>query len=120
MSSLEIKDGALVITSGGQQLTLREQLENGTMNIAVEGDITSEAALGFSDELLAAVTVSNGIVLDLSGVGFISNAGFKALLNTQKAVDGIKGHSLSLRGISPALMSSFEEIGFDGLFNIVQ
>lgn len=119
MSSLEIKDGALVITSGGQQLTLREQPENGTMNIAVEGDITSEAALCFSDELLAAVTVSNGIVLDLSGVGFISNAGFKALLNTQKAVDGIKGHS-RLRGISPALMSSFEEIGFDGLFNIVQ
>lgn len=67
MSSLEIKDGALVITSGGQQLTLREQPENGTMNIAVEGDITSEAALCFSDELLAAVTVSNGIVLDLSG-----------------------------------------------------
>ena len=41
-------------------------------------------------------------------------------MNTQKAVDGIKVHSLSLRGISPALMSSFEEIGFDGLFNIVQ
>lgn len=120
MSSLEIKDGALVISSGGQQLTLREKPENGVMNIAVEGDITSEAALCFADELLTAVTVSRGLVIDLSGVGFISNAGFKALLNTQKTIDGIKGHSLSLRGISPALMSSFEEIGFDGLFNIVQ
>lgn len=120
MSNMVIKDGALIISSGDQRLTLREMPENGVMNIAVEGDITTETALCFGDELLTAVTVSKGLVIDLSGVGFISNAGFKALLNTQKAIDGIKGHSLSLRGVSSALMSSFEEIGFDGLFDIEQ
>ena len=120
MSSLIIKDGALVISSGDRELVLRESTENGVVSIAVEGDIISDSALCFGDELMTAVTVSKGLVIDLTGVGFISNAGFKALLNTQKAIDGIKGHSLTLRGISPALMSSFDEIGFDGLFNIEQ
>lgn len=121
MINREVREGALVISEDGAELiSIRETPVDDRMRIAVSGGITSETAPYFADELMTAVTVSNSLEIDLSGVEFISSAGFKALLNTQKTIDGIKGKSLRLFGISERLMNSFEDIGFDGLFDIAQ
>jgi len=61
--------------------------------------------------------VKGEIVIDLSGLEYISSAGLGVLLKTQKRLLGGAG-KLRLAGVSPHLRDIFVYSGFDQLFEI--
>lgn len=99
-------------------LAISENIQSTNMEMAVEGSLTADVAFEFEDELIVAMTVCNSIIIDFKNVTGITSAGLKALLSVQKMIDEIGGKRLSLKNISPAVAETFEEVGFDGLFEI--
>ena len=99
-------------------LAISETIQDTTMEMAIEGSLTADVSFEFEDELIAAMTVCDNIVIDFKGVTGITSAGLKALLSVQKMIDEMNGKRLALKNISPAVAETFEEVGFDGLFEI--
>jgi len=99
-------------------LAISETIQDSTMEMAIEGSLTADVSFEFEDELIAAMTVCNNIVIDFKDVTGITSAGLKALLSAQKMIDEMNGKRMALKNISPAVAETFEEVGFDGLFEI--
>lgn len=120
MKKRTVQDGKIILTDPDGQIlfAIQEHLEDRTMTIAAEGTISSETAADFEDELMAAITVCDEIVIDFTKVTFISSAGLKVLLSAQQLLDELKHTQLRLRNLSKAVSDVFEETGFDGLFII--
>lgn len=86
--------------------------------VEVEGRIDSATAAEFEAEL-AKLTEGgkNNLVLDLSGVDFISSAGLRVLVNTRKAVRAAGG-DLVLAKPSDRVFETLDIAGLDVLFEI--
>lgn len=95
-------------------MTERET-ENG-LEIIMDGNITSDAAYFFGDELISSALAYNSVTLDLNGLGFISNLGFRVLLDAQNCVDDLPDKEMTVKKLSPPLRDAFGEIGYLDLF----
>lgn len=104
--------------SGAARLSIRETLEDQTVTFQLSGSITMELAHDFEDELTCVATVHSRIVVDFSGVDSISSAGLKALLSIQQIFDSRPGSMLRLRSLSAPVEKTFQELGFQDLFEI--
>lgn len=116
-----IVDGdSLVITdeSGLAQLSIQETVDNQVVSFKLSGSITMELAHDFEDELMSVATVCNHIIIDFSEVDSISSIGLKALLNVQQIFDSRPIGTLKLRSLSKPVYKTFQELGFDALFEI--
>ena len=65
--------------------------------------------------------INNGhfkLVLDMSGVTYISSAGLRVLLATRKAVKRWNRGDLRLSGLQPYVKDTIELVGFTRIFDI--
>jgi len=88
--------------------------------VSVKGRIDSATAPQLSDAL-DALTKTAGryhIVIDLSGVNFISSAGLRVLIATQKECKRYNRGEVALAAVPPKVQSALELAGFDALFKI--
>jgi anti-anti-sigma factor len=97
---------------------LRQERFGGVLVLTPSGRLDNESAVDFelaAQELLAAG--ERHLVVDLSHLNYISNAGLRVLANTGKALDS-PATSLRLAGLSPALRQVFDAAGFSAMFDI--
>lgn len=95
------------------------ETDNG-VEITMDGDITSDAAPCFGDELISAALAYDNITLDLNGLGFISSSGFRVLLDAQNCIDNLSNKEMTIRKLSSSMRAAFEEIGYYELFLYIE
>jgi anti-sigma B factor antagonist len=87
--------------------------------IKVEGRIDSATAPELSDALNGIMENNHfKIVIDFSGVNFISSAGLRVLINTQKNCKRYNRGEVVLTNLSKNVYSSLDLAGFTELFKI--
>jgi anti-anti-sigma factor len=91
------------------------QIEDaGVPGIAVavlEGRLDTATAPAIEGQLLQQLN-GQRVVLDMSGVGFVSSAGLRVLLKAAKAAK-TSGNGFVLCGLQPAVREVYEISGFD-------
>jgi anti-anti-sigma factor len=84
--------------------------------LKIDGRIDSDTSPEFEEKLDALFKdKSHKIVLDMSGVEFISSAGLRVLISGRKTARAAKG-DIRLAAVTDKIKRSFELVGFDKLF----
>ncbi len=90
---------------------------NGTeLNIALEGRLDTTTAPELETELKNSLEGITDLKLDLEKLEYISSAGLRVLLSTQKTMN--KQGSMSLRHVGDVIMEIFEVTGFTDILTI--
>ena len=94
-----------------------EITKNGSvLNIAVEGRIDTVTSSDLEKTILDIISEVEDMTIDLKGVDYISSAGLRVLLSTQKIMD--KQGKLLICGVGENVMEIFEVTGFVDIFDI--
>ena len=94
-----------------------EITKNGSvLNIAVEGRIDTVTSSDLEKTILDNISEVEDMTIDLKGVDYISSAGLRVLLSTQKIMD--KQGKLLICGVGENVMEIFEVTGFVDIFDI--
>ena len=99
-------------------LSIQETMEDGTMNINVAGELRNEVAHDFEDELMAAFSVCDKVVIDFAKTTYIASIAMRALLFAQQIIDEKENASLLIRNLSDSVKTAFEDSGFIDILNI--
>lgn len=120
MNKRTVENDCLIITDENQAalLSIKEVFQDGIMQVSVAGNITMQVAHDFEDEMMSVASVCSRIEIDLSGVDVIVSAGLKTLLSIQKMLDKKPDSVLKLKGLTPSVHQTFEDLGFLELFEI--
>ena len=91
--------------------------KNGTrLEAAVEGRLDTTTAPELESALKAQLPEVTDVVLNFNKLDYISSAGLRVLLSTQKAVS--KKGSLTITGANENVMEVFDITGFADILNI--
>lgn len=93
-------------------MSIEEKIDNGVMSIFVSGEIKNEVAHEFEDEVMAAFSVSNNIVINLSKATYIASLALRALLSLQQMIDEMPESKMVICGLSSQVKQTFVESGF--------
>ena len=95
-----------------------EVSENGgTLTLSLHGVIESSTAEIFEAEMESACSKCKNIVADFDKVNFISSAGLRVLLTSQKKMNAEKG-KMTLINLHEGVRDVLEMTGFMSLLNI--
>ncbi len=83
--------------------------------IAITGELTIYTALELKDQLLAALSVTEALELDLSEVGEIDAAGLQLLVMIKQQA-AVSGKALSFTGHSSVVLDLLDLSGLAGFF----
>lgn len=90
---------------------------NGTeLNVAVEGRLDTTTAPELESELKQSLDSVNALVIDMAQLAYISSAGLRVLLSTQKIM-GKKG-GMVVRNVNAEIMDIFDVTGFVDILTI--
>ena len=94
-------------------------LENGSLTIALTGEIDHHCAKQYIRDITAKIEAYTPArcVLDFRDVGFIDSSGIAVVINTLRAMNQIGGN-LELTGLSQQPMKVFRTAGIDKLLDI--
>ena len=99
-------------------MNIAERAENGVTVFVLEGRIDTQGAVEMDKALQAAVAQGkHKMVLDMTGVRYISSAGLRTLadvLTKNKQANG----DLKLAALNQRVMRVLQVIGFDNFFSI--
>ncbi len=90
--------------------------EGAILTVALEGRLDTVTAPQPEGELRAAVNGDEKQVFDFSGIEYVSSAGLRVLLSTQKVMN--KQGKMIIRNVQPMIIDTFEVTGFCDLLNI--
>jgi anti-sigma B factor antagonist len=86
--------------------------------IAFSGRIDASSSAGMEADLIRVMDEGHrNIIVDLSGVEYMSSAGLRVLLATLKRIKAMKGE-LRLSGLQPFVREVFDMTGFSKIFTI--
>lgn len=90
---------------------------NGSSLVAVvEGRINTATAPQLEEKLVPALDGVTDLAIDMSGLNYISSAGLRVVLTTQKVMS--KQGSMKLCGLRPEVLEVFEMTGFADFLDI--
>ena len=92
-------------------LFIEEEAKGRKVNIRVSGNLRSDTARYFEDELLALATVDADVTLELDALQSISNSAQKALIKTQQMMDRLKRGTLTLTKLPNEIAENFQKSG---------
>lgn len=94
-------------------------IQNGAENIAkIDGRLDTLSAAELGDSLSTYTSASQAyLVLDCSGLDYISSAGLRVLLMIHKSVTS-KGGKFVLRNLTPGVKSVFDMTGFSQILTL--
>jgi anti-sigma B factor antagonist len=94
--------------------------EHAGLKIAeLRGDIDGKTASAVLDALSPLVSAGNGMIVDMSGVEYMSSAGLRMLLTLYRQAAASQG-SLVLVGLSEDIQETMDTTGFLAHFSIAQ
>ena len=91
-------------------LNIGKNIENGKAEFILEGRIDTTTAPSMDEALKASLDGVSDLVLDFSGVEYISSAGLRVLLGAQKIMK--KQGAMKLIGVNDDTMGILEVTGF--------
>jgi len=91
---------------------------SGGVELTLIGRIDTVTAPNLHPVLIEAVESSEIVVLDFDGVGYVSSAGLRVLLQGQKLAQNTD-KSMKLKNVSSEVMEVFDVTGFSGILTIV-
>ena len=97
-------------------LNMNITVENGKVIFALDGRLDTITAPELENELKASLNGVNELTLDLAGLEYISSAGLRVLLSTQKIMN--KQGRMIIRNVSETIMEIFEVTGFSDILTI--
>ncbi len=99
-------------------MTVETILNDKQLTAVVDGRIDTLTAPDLEKKLLAAIEGVDSLLVDFSGVPYISSAGFRSLLAVKKAMIANNNDNMKLINVSDAIIDIFEETGFIDIFDI--
>ena len=97
-------------------MDIRKELTDERLTMAVSGRLDTTTAPELDAALKEALPGVKELVLDFSALDYISSAGLRVLLSTQKIMS--KQGSMKLTGVNEGIMEVFEITGFAGILTI--
>ena len=97
-------------------LNIGKALENGKAVFSLEGRLDTITSPELEGELKAVLADVNELSLDFEKLEYISSAGLRVLLATQKAIQGKGG--MKVTHVSETIMEIFEVTGFSDILTI--
>lgn len=114
-----VEQDTLRLMDGDTELmAMEEAAEGNAVSVNLRGNLRSEAALDFQDELCALATLGMDVTLDFGQVQYLSVACQRALVTVQQKMDTMRKGSLVLTRLSQLLLSTLEETGMTELLQI--
>ena len=97
-------------------MDIRKELTDERLTMAVSGRLDTTTAPELDAALKEVLPGVKELVLDFSALDYISSAGLRVLLSTQKIMS--KQGSMKLTGVNEGIMEVFEITGFAGILTI--
>ena len=97
-------------------LNIEKTVENGCVVCALEGRLDTVTSPELEHELGAAVEGATSLTLDFEKLEYISSAGLRVLLSTQKIMN--RQGEMKLIHVNDAIMDIFEVTGFSEILTI--
>lgn len=98
-------------------MTIDHTLEGGTLTVRPQGRIDTLTAPDFEAAVRALLPDADSLVIDLTGVDYVSSAGLRAMLVLHKSA-GADKKGMQVTHVSPAVMDVFAMTGFDKVLDI--
>jgi anti-sigma B factor antagonist len=92
-------------------MDIRVQDRDGLKIAELVGDIDGKTASGVLDALAPIVSTGKGMIVDMSGVGYMSSAGLRMLLTLYRQAAASKSQ-LVLVGLSEEIKETMDTTGF--------
>lgn len=97
-------------------LNITKSIENGSAVFALAGRLDTVTAPELERALQESLAGVNELTLDFEGLDYISSAGLRVLLSTQKLMS--KQGAMKLRNVGETIMEIFEVTGFSDILTI--
>ena len=97
-------------------MTITKKQNGDSLTIALEGRLDTITAPQLESELRPVMDSIKDLVFDLTDLVYISSAGLRVLLASQKTMN--KQGSMCICNVSPDVMEVFELTGFVDILNI--
>ncbi len=97
-------------------MTINKTQNGDSLTVALEGRLDTITAPQLESELRPVIDSIKDLVFDLTNLVYISSAGLRVLLASQKTMN--KQGSMCIRNVSPDVMEVFELTGFVDILNI--
>lgn len=97
-------------------MTIEKMLEEKKLTIALAGRLDTTTAPKLETELKQNISGVNELVLDFSGLEYLSSAGLRVLLSAQKVMN--RQGSMVVRNANEIIMEIFEVTGFVDVLTI--
>ena len=98
-------------------LTINKNIKEDAAIYTLSGRLDTVTAPELEEDLLAVIPTIRSLELDFSGVDYISSAGLRVLLTSQKRINAQDG-SMKLTHVDSMIMGIFEMTGFSEILTI--
>lgn len=98
-------------------MNISETRSGDVIQIKIDGRVDTTTSPQLQNAILQAFQKGSKLVLDFSGVEYVSSAGLRALLIGQKTANS-KGGSMTLVQVADAVLQVFKMSGFSGILHI--
>ena len=98
-------------------MTIKKELKGKELAVALEGRLDTITAPELETELKGSLDGVEKLTLDFSKLEYISSAGLRVLLSTQKRMN-TQG-SMTVANVNATIMEIFEVTGFNDILTIV-
>lgn len=99
-------------------MNVNVEFESGYAIVSLEGRVDTTNANEFENSMLQVMADGHTkIVLDCSGLDYISSSGLRVFLIVQKKITAAKGQ-FRLCGLQPGIVEIFDISGFTSIFSI--
>ena len=97
-------------------LNIEKTMDGSKLTMVLEGRLDTTTAPQLEKELEEALDKADALALDFSKLEYISSAGLRVLLSTQKVMNRKGG--MTIRHVNDVIMEIFEVTGFVDILNI--
>lgn len=97
-------------------MNILKQKEGSALTIGLEGRLDTVTAPQLEGELRTDLDGVTELILDLKDLDYISSAGLRVLLSTQKTMN--RQGSMTIRNVKPEIMEIFDVTGFVDILSI--
>ena len=97
-------------------MNILKNLDGDKLTVTLEGRLDTTTSPMLEEELRSALDGVAELNFDLNALDYISSAGLRVLLSTQKVMN--RQGKMVLRGVKPEIMEIFEVTGFVDVLNI--
>lgn len=98
-------------------MEITKKSDGSKLTVALSGRLDTTTAPELEKDLKGSLSGINDLTLDFSALEYISSAGLRVLLSTQKAMNAAKG-TMKIVGANEIVKEIFEVTGFSDILTI--